>query len=113
MAYNEVLAERIALFLESRKIGFETKKMFGGVCFMVDDKMCVGVLKDSMMLRIDPTMHGTLLKKEGCREMDFTKRPMRGMVFVDSFALETDRELGDWIQIALEFNPRAKASKKK
>ncbi len=113
MAFDETLSERIAFLLEKRNVIFEAKKMFGGICFLVDDKMCVGVIKDSMMLRIDPEMQGDLLKREGCREMDFTKRPMKGMVYVDSWAIETDDELSDWIEIALDFNPKAKSSKKK
>lgn len=113
MAFDETLSERIASLLEYRNVIFEAKKMFGGICFMVDDKMCVGVVKASMMLRIDTEQQQKLLKREGCREMDFTKRPMKGMVYVDSWAIETDDELGKWINIALEFNPKAKSSKKK
>jgi TfoX/Sxy family transcriptional regulator of competence genes len=113
MAFDETLSERIAFLLEKRNVIFETKRMFGGICFMVDDKMCVGVMKDSLMLRIDPEIQPDLLTKEGCRKMDFTKRPMKGMVYVDSWAIETDDELGKWIEIALDYNPRAKSSKKK
>ncbi len=113
MAFDEALSVRIASLLENRNVIFEAKKMFGGICFMVDNKMCVGVVKDSMMLRIDPEQQQNLLRREGCREMDFTKRPMKGMVYVDSRAIETDDELGKWTDIAPEFNPKAKSSKKK
>ncbi len=87
--------------------------MFGGIAFMVDDKMCVGVMKDSIMLRINPNQQPDLLKREGCREMDFTKRPMKGMVYVDSWAIDNEQELGEWIQLALVYNPKAKSSKKR
>jgi TfoX/Sxy family transcriptional regulator of competence genes len=110
--FDETLSERIAFLLERRKVVFETKKMFGGIAFMVDDKMCVGVMKDVLMARIDPEKQADLLKKEGCREMDFTKRPMKSMVYVDSWAIETDEELNNWLQIALDYNPFAKSSKK-
>lgn len=113
MAYDETLAERIAFLLETRKVIFETKKMFGGICFMVDEKMCVGVMKDSMMVRINPAIQNVLLEKEGCREMDFTKRPMKSLLYVDSWAIETDQELIEWINLALDYNPMAKSSKKK
>jgi len=79
---------------------------------MVDDKMCVGVHGESLMLRTDPEIYQDLLKREGCRPMDFTGRPMKGFVFVDEAAVEPERELKIWVDLALEFNPRAKSSKK-
>jgi TfoX/Sxy family transcriptional regulator of competence genes len=111
--FSEPLAERIAVEFQRKNVAFEEKRMFGGIAFMVDDKMCVGVMKDSMMLRIDPKQQPDLLTKEGCREMDFTKRPMKGMVYVDSWAIENEQDLSNWIQIALDFNPKAKSSKKR
>lgn len=113
MAFDETLSERIACLLTKRNVIFETKKMFGGLCFLVDKKMLVGVLNDTLMARIDPEIQSELFKRDGCREMDFTKRPMRSMVYVDSWAIETDEELDSWLQIALDYNPFAKASKKK
>ena len=80
---------------------------------MVDDKMCVGVNKDNLMLRIDPDIYEDALTKDGAREMDFTGRPMRGFIFVDEGALENESGFKYWIDLALEFNPRAKSSKKK
>jgi TfoX/Sxy family transcriptional regulator of competence genes len=109
--FDETLSMRIALLLERRNVVFETKKMFGGIAFMVDGKMCVGVMKDVLMARIDPEKQADLLKKEGCREMDFTTRPMKSMVYVDSWAIETDDELDVWIGRVLEYNPLAKSSK--
>jgi TfoX/Sxy family transcriptional regulator of competence genes len=111
--FDETLSERIALLLEKRNVIFETKKMFGGIAFMVDDKMCVGVMKHRLMARIDPEKQTDLLEKEGCREMDFATRPMKSMVYVDSWAIETDEELNNWLQIVLDYNPFAKSSKKK
>ena len=83
MAYNELLAERLNNILTKKRIEYVEKKMMGGLCFMVDDKMCVGVVKDSLMVRIDPDIYETALTKKGCREMDFTGRPMKGFAFVD------------------------------
>ena len=80
---------------------------------MVDDKMCVGVNKDNLMLRIDPEIYEDALNKEGAREMDFTGRPMRGFIFVDEDAIDKAGDFKYWIDLALEFNPRAKSSKKK
>ena len=113
MAYNELLADRIRNVLSDRKIVAEEKKMMGGLCFMVDDKMCVGVIKDGLMARIDPEIYNQALKVKGCREMDFTGRPMKGFVQVDPVGTDMDEDLSYWIDLCLEFNPKAKSSKKK
>jgi len=113
MAYNEYLAERIQRVLNEQKILFEEKKMMGGLTFMVDDKMCVGVVKDNLMARIDPEIYEEALTKKGCREMNFTGRPMKGFVFIEPEGVDLDEELEYWVKICLEYNPRAKSSKKK
>jgi TfoX/Sxy family transcriptional regulator of competence genes len=112
MAYDEQLAERIRRGFGQRKVSFEEKRMMGGLCFMVDSKMCVGVEKNCLMVRIDPEGYDEALRRKGCVPMDFTGRPMRGFVFVNPTGLTTDDELGGWLKLALDFNPRAKASKK-
>ena len=111
MAYNEQLAERINRVLKEKNVNFTEKKMMGGLCYMVDEKMCVGIIKDNMMLRIDPEIYSEILKIEGCREMDFTKRPMKGFVYVEPLAIDMDKDLEKFIQLALDFNPKAKRSK--
>jgi TfoX/Sxy family transcriptional regulator of competence genes len=87
--------------------------MMGGLTFMVNDKMCVGIIKDEMMCRIDPALQETVLEKNGCRIMDFTGRPMKGYVMVDDTGMKTNKEFEYWINLCLEFNKKAKASKKK
>lgn len=112
MAYNEELANRI----RERLVGLsniEEKSMMGGLAFMYNDKMCVGIIKDELMCRIDPELHNEAVEKRGCRTMDFTKRPMRGYVMVDESGMHTPDELNYWIGLALDFNARAKSSKKK
>lgn len=111
MAYDDTLAELIRKQFLSRKLRTEEKKMMGGLTFMVKGKMCVGILKDELMVRIDPTDHDEALKRTGCREMDFTGRPMRGFVFVGPKGIQQD--LSYWIDSALAYNSVAKASKKK
>ena len=113
MAFSETLAIRLRDYFQSSNVKFEEKKMMGGLCFMVDEKMCVGVNKDNLMLRIDPEIYDDVLKEEGAREMDFTGRPMKGFIFVDEKALESSSQFKYWVDLALEFNPRAKSSKKK
>jgi len=113
MSYNEKLADstREIIALTHKKV--VEKKMFGGLCFMVNDKMCVGVEKERLMVRLDPLLFDEVMEKEGCKPMDFTGKIMKGYVFVDIEALNTKKKLDYWIQLALEFNKKAKASKKK
>jgi len=73
----------------------------------------VGVEKQRLMARIDPAAYEDALRQKGCVPMDFTGRPMRGFVFVNPEGIARDAELEDWLQRALEFNPRAKSSRKK
>ena len=112
MAYDEFLADRIRTALQDRKVRFEEKKMMGGLAFMVDDKMCVGVIRDDLMARIDPDVYEEALNRKGCREMDFTGRTMKGFVLVEPEGVDLDDELDDWIELCLEFNPKARSSKK-
>ncbi len=114
MAYNEKLANRIREQLsELPKIKVEEKEMMGGLTFMVNDKMCVGIIKDEMMCRIDPDIHDTQIEKPGCRTMDFTKRPMKGYVMIDETGMKSKKDFEYWINLSLDFNKLAKASKKK
>lgn len=113
MAYDEYLGERITNYLNSKKINFEAKKMMGGLCIMVDDKMCVGVIKDNLMARVGEDAYPTLVAKKHAREMDFTKRPMKGYIYVDPTGIDREDDLAYWIDQCLAFNPQAKSSKKK
>jgi TfoX/Sxy family transcriptional regulator of competence genes len=72
MAYDEKLAARIRERLVHLPNVAE-KEMMGGLTFMVNDKMCVGIIKDELMCRVDPSLHEALIEKQGCRTMDFTK----------------------------------------
>jgi TfoX/Sxy family transcriptional regulator of competence genes len=112
MAYDEKLADRIRERLANLPI-IEEKEMMGGLTFMVNDKMCIGIIQDEMMCRIDPEIHETVIEMTGCRTMDFTKKPMRGWVMIDSSGLRTSKEFEYWINLALEFNTKAKSSRKK
>ena len=111
MAYDEQLADRVRQSLRQRSVPFDVKQMMGGLCFMVDGKMCVGVEKDRLMARIDPDAYDEALTRRGCTPMDFTGRPMRGFVFVSGDGLRSPREFEHWVSLALDFNPRAAASR--
>jgi len=113
MAYNQNVADRTREIISLTHKKVEEKKMFGGLCFMVNGKMCVGVEKDRMMIRLDPAIYDQVMKKEGCRPMDFTGKVMKGFVFVDTRVLNTKKRLEYWINLALEYNKIAKTSKKK
>lgn len=113
MAYNEYLADRVRRILEDKGVGFYEKKMFGGLVYMVDDKMCVGIVKDDLMARIDPGLSDEALTRKGCRLMDFTGTSMKGFMMIDLEGTDMDEDLEFWIQLALDFNPKAKSSKKK
>jgi TfoX/Sxy family transcriptional regulator of competence genes len=113
MAFDESLAQRTRNAFRRRRVAFEEKRMMGGLCFLVDGKMCVGVERTRLMVRIDPEIYEAALERKGCAPMDFTGRPLRGFVYVGLDGLATDRELNDWLTRALDYNPRAKASKKK
>lgn len=112
MAYSEFLADRIRQCLKIKQSFYFEKKMMGGLVFMVDDKMCVGIVKEDLMVRINPDFQESALKIDGCREMDFTKRPMKGFIFINPKGTDMDTDLDFWIDKALEFNPIAKSSKK-
>lgn len=112
MAYNEPLADRIRQRLANVDNVVE-KRMMGGLTFMIDDKMCVGILKDDLMCRIDPALHEQVVERRGARTMDFTTRPMIGYVLIDETGMKSQKDFDYWIDLALDFNPRAKASKKK
>ena len=97
------MADRIHRFLQEKKVNFYEKKMFGGICFMVEDKMCVGIIKNELMARIGAEKYAEALSKEGCKEMTFTGRPMKGYVDLNEDALDLDVDLEYWIQLALDF----------
>ena len=112
MAYSEELAERIRKTL-AKTPRVEEKKMMGGLTFMVNGKMCVGIIKDELMVRLHPLMHEKALERKGCHDVDMMKRKIRGFVLVSPSGLKRQKDFEHWIKVALDFNKHAKASKKK
>ena len=102
MAYSEALAERIGVILKDQP-NVVGKRMFGGIAFMVNGNMCCGVVKDTLMLRVGAENYESCLSLPHARVMDFTRRPMKGMIYVDSDGFRTENELRIWIERALEF----------
>lgn len=119
MAYDEYLADRIRRALAEKHAPFRELKMMGGLCFLVDDKMFCGLLQDKqtrenlLMARIGEAAYETEIEKDCCLPMDFTGRPMRGYTFITADGFDTEDDLSYWMDRCLEFNPLAKASKKR
>jgi hypothetical protein len=113
MAYDEHLADRIRLTLKYKQVAFVEKKMMGGLCFMVDEKMCLGITGEKLMARVGEINYLHSLEKDGCEEMNFTGSTLKGFVYVLPKAIDLDDDLDYWIQLCLEYNPFAKSSKKK
>lgn len=118
MAYNEQTAIRIRNLFYAKEIPFTEKKMFSGVCFMVDDKMCCGTHIDKntneelLLCRIGEKMATVALEKNDCIPMEFTGKPMKGYIFVTENGFKKDKDLNYWLQLCLDFNPLAQKSKK-
>lgn len=113
MAYDSLLEDRINQYLKEKASSYYSKKMMGGLCYMLDDKMLCGIVKNQLMARIGTDAYQEALKKEGCSEMNFTGRAMKGYVFVDEEAIDMDDDLEYWLDLCIQFNPEAKSSKKK
>lgn len=119
MAYDEYQAERIARVFDERKLHIEEQKMFGGMLFKLDGKMCVGTHIDKrtdvslLMVRIGDDAYAHNANRTGCHPMDYTRRPMKGFAFITPDGCDLDEDLAYWIDLAIAFNPLAKASKKR
>ena len=101
-SYDESLARRVRHLL-ARKPGVVEKRMFGGLAFLVNSNMCVGIWKDSLIARLGPEQAAVALRQPGASEFDVTGRPMRGWVMIDAAQLADDVELDDWIGQCLRF----------
>jgi len=112
MAYNQKLANRIReALVHLPKV--EEKKMFGGLAFMVNGKMCITVGEDRIMCRIDPAIHDETISKSGIRTVKMGGREYKGYIHINEEVIRTKKEFDYWIELALDFNKIAKASKKK
>jgi len=109
MAYNEFWAHRVRAALAHIPRVVE-KKMFGGIAFMVNGKMCISAGKDRLMFRIDPASHEKALKRKGCRTVMMKGREYKGYVYVSEEGMKTKKDFDYWIGLALDYNKKAKAS---
>jgi hypothetical protein len=102
MAFSESLALRVRQVL-GRRHGLTEKKMFGGIVFPLNGNVCVGIWKNSLIVRLDPAEYKTALADEHVREFDVTGRPMMGWVMVEPDGIESDEQLSRWVEQSLEF----------
>ncbi len=102
MTYDERLAERVRVVLADQ-VGVDERKMFGGLSFMLRGNMACGVVNDTLMVRVGPEAYEASLARSHARPMDFTGRPMRGMVFVDAAGIRTKRTLAPWVKRGVAF----------
>jgi TfoX/Sxy family transcriptional regulator of competence genes len=102
VAFDESLASRIRTALSRRK-GVEEKKMFGGLGFLLNGNILVGVWKDALIVRLDPDKYDDALLEPHVREFDITGRAMKGWVLVGPEGVAEDDLLKDWIERALQF----------
>lgn len=102
MDFNELIAKRIRTALTLYKEEFTEKKMFGGLSFLYKGKMTVGIVKDELAVRVINDKIDSVLKSEHVRPMDFTKKPMKEFVYVDTNGFKTEEELINFIELGLE-----------
>lgn len=98
--FNEDLATRVRLVLAT--VDFTERKMFGGLAYLVNGHMACGIVGDELMVRTGPEKYAEVLARPNARAMDFTGRPMKGMVFVDPAGLG-DRDLRKWVEIGVSY----------
>ena len=115
MAYDEELARRVRTVLEEKPI--DERKMFGGLCFLYRSHMCCGIVGHELMVRVGPEAYESALAKPHARPMDFTGRPMRGLVYVGAKGIKTEQQLRKWVERGLAYASslppkKPKASKK-
>lgn len=102
MAYDEGVAHRVRESLEDRP-DLSERKMFGGLCFMLGGNMCCGIVGDELMLRVGPDRYEDTLSRPHAREMDFTGRALKGMVYVAPAGFGSDEALEEWLRPAVDF----------
>jgi TfoX/Sxy family transcriptional regulator of competence genes len=102
MPYDKGLTQRVREILEEEP-GFDEKKMFGGICFLLFGNMVCGIVRDDLILRVGAERYEEEMKQPHTRKFDLTGKALRGWIMVLSRALDSDEDLSDWIQKAVKF----------
>jgi|SRR5688572_21479985 len=113
MPFDESLGLRIAAALDNVGVGYVEKRMFGGLGFMIDNKMCIGVVKDDLMVRVLDEKFDRVMAMPNVRPMDFTGRPMKGFIFVEPAGVTDTGSLRTFVDLAVEFGKFGKVKTKK
>lgn len=103
MAYNEVVSLRVQKRLIELNCSFIEKKMFGGNVFMINDKMCIGIIKEDVMLRVLDSNYESLLDENYVNPMNFTGKTIKGFLIIEIEGLQREADLNRWIDYGLEF----------
>ena len=113
MAYDLKLAERIREYLVTfPELKVEEKEMFSGLAFMVNEKMCINVSGENLMCRFDPSLYEEIAEKAGFEPMIMKGKELQGYCYVNSIGFQTKKEFEYWVNLCLDFNEKAKSSKK-
>ena len=102
MAYNQGLADDLRARLGGRP-GLSQREMFGGIAFMINGNMAVGVSGDDLMVRVGKDAHDEAVTRPGARDFDMSGRPMRGWILVSPEGFATERDLGRWVDQGVTF----------
>jgi hypothetical protein len=114
MAYNTKLADRIRTYLdEVPNLKIEEKTMFSGLAFLVNGKMCINVSGDDLMCRYDPDRGDEVAERVGFEPMIMKGKQLRGYCYVSEEGYKSKANFEYWLQLCLDFNAKAKISKKK
>lgn len=114
MAYNTKLADRVREYLAHLpNMQIEEKKMFGGLAFMVNGKMCVNVSGENLMCRFDPTLQEKISRKKGLQTLIMKGKEYKGYCYVSPEGIKAENDFEYWMNLCLSFNNQAKSSKKK
>lgn len=113
MAYDSLLADRVRAYLaDVPGISITEKKMFSGLAFLVNDKMCVNISRDALMCRFDPERQEEVAERSGFRPMVMKGRELAGYCYVDPEGFRQGRDFRWWMELCLQFNAQAKPAKK-
>jgi hypothetical protein len=108
VAYDAHLADRIRSILKSA-CEFSERKMFGGLAFMINGRMCCGVLKTDLVLHLTPEEAAASLRQPNTRAMDFTGKPMKSMIYVNAIGTDSDQALANWVESAVRIALKAES----
>lgn len=102
MPFDNKLAKRVRKILEKIE-GLSEKKMFGGLCFLINGNMALGLVNEDLMIRVRPDSYEKMLSQPHLRKMDFTGKPLKGFLYIDAKGTESEKDLRKWVLKGIEF----------